>query len=347
MIAESLKKIVSREDISENEAYACMEEMISGEADDIQMAAFLTALNMKGESVEEITGFSRAMRDFSIKVSPDLDAPLVDTCGTGGDTLKTFNVSTISGIIASSAGVVIAKHGNRNITSKCGGADVLESLGVNINGDAQKVERCLEKAGIGFMFAPNFHPATKNVMPVRNKLGIRTVFNVIGPLSSPANVDIQLMGVFDPDYVEIIAKVLKNLGVKKAMVVHGYDAKGMPAMDEISTIGKTKVAILINKKVVIKEIYPEDFGIERASPNLIEAPENIKGNVQVALDVLRGINNKTRDQARLDICLINTSAILFLAGKVDNFKNGTKMAYKLVKSGCAYKKLQEFINISQ
>jgi anthranilate phosphoribosyltransferase len=347
MIAESLKKVVSRENISEKEAYTCMEEMISGKAANIQMAALLTALHMKGESVDEITGFSRAMRDFSIKVTPDLDTPMVDTCGTGGDRFKTFNVSTISGIIASSANIAIAKHGNRNITSKCGGADLLESLGVNINCDAHEVEKCLEETGIGFMFAPNFHPAMKNVMPVRKKLGIRTVFNIIGPLSSPANADIQLMGVFDPDYVEIIAQVLKNLGVEKAMVVHGYDAQDRPAMDEISTIGKTKAAILDNKKVIIKELYPEDFGIKRASPHLIEAPEDIKGNVQVALDVLQGKVDDDIDQARLDLCLVNVSAILFLAGKVDDFKKGTEMAYELVESGVAFKKLQEFIKVSQ
>ncbi|MCC7557760.1 MAG: anthranilate phosphoribosyltransferase, partial [Methanobacteriaceae archaeon] len=209
------------------------------------------------------------------------------------------------------------------------------------------VEKCLEETGIGFMFAPNFHPAMKNVMPVRKKLGIRTVFNIIGPLSSPANADIQLMGVFDPDYVEIIAQVLKNLGVEKAMVVHGYDAQDRPAMDEISTIGKTKAAILDNKKVIIKELYPEDFGIKRASPHLIEAPEDIKGNVQVALDVLQGKVDDDIDQARLDLCLVNVSAILFLAGKVNNFKKGTEMAYELVESGVAFKKLQEFIKVSQ
>lgn len=346
MIEESLRKIVSKKDISEKEAYACLEEMISGNADEIIMAAFLTALNMKGESIDEITGFSKAMRDFSIKVSPKLDTPLVDTCGTGGDRLKTFNVSTISAIIAASADITIAKHGNRSITSKCGGADILEALGVNINGNAQMVEKSLEKAGIGFMFASNFHPAMKNVMPVRQKLGIRTVFNIIGPLSSPANANIQLMGVFDPDYVEIIAQVLKRLGVEKAMVVHGYDDQDMPAMDEISTIGKTKVALLNNQNVIVKDLYPEDFGIKRASPHLIEGPENIEENVQLALKLLSGKIDNEMDQARLDLCLVNVSAILFLSEKVDNFKKGTEMAYKLVKSGKALTKLQEFIQIS-
>jgi len=346
MIAESLRKILSKKDISEEEAYSCMEEMISGNADEVIMAAFLTALSMKGESIAEITGFSKAMRDFSIKVVPKLDNPLVDTCGTGGDRLKTFNVSTISAIIAASAGITIAKHGNRSITSKCGGADILEALGVNINGNARKVEKCLEKEGIGFMFAANFHPAMKNVMPVRQKLGFRTVFNIIGPLSSPANASIQLIGVFDPDYVEIIAQVLKRLGVEKAMVVHGYDAQDRPAMDEISTIGKTKVAILKNKKLIVKYFYPEDFGIKRASPHLIEGPENIEENVKLALNILSGKIDNEMDQARLDLCLVNVSAILFLLGKVDNLKNGTKMAYKLVKSGKALNKLQKFIQIS-
>ena len=200
---------------------------------------------MKGETVDEITGFVKAMRKVSISVSPDINAPLVDTCGTGGDKLKTFNISTISAIIAASCGVAVAKHGNRSITSKCGGADVLEALGVNIDCNAKEVERCMEQAGIGFMFAPNFHPAMKHVMPIRQQIGTRTVFNILGPLTSPASADIQLLGVFDPKYVDIMANVLRKLDIKHAMVVHGFDEEGNPAMDEISTIGKTKVAFVM------------------------------------------------------------------------------------------------------
>ncbi len=252
MIAECIKKLVIYENLSENEAYECMIEIASGYASDIQISSFLTSLSMKGETVDEITGFVKAMQDMSIGVHPNINVPVVDTCGTGGDRLKTFNISTISAIIAASCGVVVAKHGNRSITSKCGGADILEALGVNINCSAKEVERCMENIGIGFMFAPNFHPAMKYVMPVRQKLGIRTVFNLIGPLASPGRADIHLLGVFDPDYVEIFAEVLKNLEVKRAMVVHGFDVDGNPAMDEISTLGKTKVAFLDAGKIEVK-----------------------------------------------------------------------------------------------
>jgi anthranilate phosphoribosyltransferase len=346
MIAECIQKVVSCQNLSENEAYECMMQIVSGNASNIQMASFLTALSMKGETVDEITGFVKAMREVCIPVSPNINGPLVDTCGTGGDTLKTFNISTISAIIAASCGVVIAKHGNRSITSKCGGADILEALGVTIDCSGEEVEKCMENAGIGFMFAPNFHPAMKYVMPVRQELGIRTVFNILGPLTSPANADIQLLGVFDPQYVEIIANVLKNLGVKRAMIVHGFDKDGNPAMDEISTIGKTKVAILDDGKVDIKEIYPEDFGIERTSAELIKASSNITENMQITLDVLRGEKGNETEKARLDLCLVNTGAILFIAGIADNLPDCVKIARKAVESGDALKKLDEFVKNS-
>ncbi len=286
------------------------------------------------------------MRSVCIEISPRLESSLVDTCGTGGDIFKTFNVSTTSAIIAASAGVVIAKHGNRSITSKCGGADILEALGVNINCNATEVEECLENAGIGFMFAPNFHPAMKKMMPIRKKLGIRTVFNILGPLTSPANADIQLLGVFDPEYVDIIAQVLKNLGVKRAMVVHGYDENDEPAMDEISTIGKTRVAFLEKGRITVEEIYPEDFGLKRCNPKFIKAPETIEENLKVVKSVLNGKNSSNEDNARLEICLVNTAAILFLAGKAKNFEEGVKIAKNSIESGMAIEKLLKLIDVS-
>ena len=343
MIADCIKRVTSFEDLNEKEAYECMTQIMSGSASDIQIASFLTSLSMKGETVSEITGFVKAMREVCVPVSPDISAPLLDTCGTGGDTLKTFNISTISAIIAASCGVVIAKHGNRSITSKCGGADILEALGVTIDCKAEEVEKCMEKASIGFMFAPNFHPAMKHVMHVRQALNIRTVFNILGPLTSPANADIQLLGVFDPDYVEPVANVLKNLGVEKAMVVHGFDSYGNPAMDEISTLGKTKVAILDNGEIDIKEIYPEDFGIKRTSEELIKASSDIDENVQIVVDVLKGKEGNKTEKARLDLCLINAGAILFITEIADNFLEGTKIARKAVESGAAFKKLDEFV----
>ena len=346
MIGEGLAKVISKVDLSEDEAYTCMIEMVNGNADEIQSAAFLTALAVKGESTGEITGFVKAMRSLCIEIETDLTDPLVDTCGTGGDKFKTFNVSTISAIIAASSGVAVAKHGNRSITSKCGGADILEALGVNINCNAHGVRSCLEKTGMSFMFAPNFHPAMKRMMPIRKKLGIRTVFNILGPLTSPANAEIQLLGVFEPEYVDLIAEVLKNLGVKHAMVVHGYDENNNPAMDEISTIGKTRIAYLENGIITIKEVYPEDFGIKRSDPQYIKAPETVTDNIQVVKAVLEGKNNTKEEDARLDLCLVNTAAILFMAGKAENLEDGVKIARDSVKCRSAMKKLLQLVNIS-
>lgn len=346
MISECLGKVVSGNNLTQEEAYTCMVEMTGEEAGEIRTAAFLTALRMKGETADEITGFVKAMRDLCIEVSPDTDLPLVDTCGTGGDRLKTFNISTTAAIIAAASGVAIAKHGNRSITSKCGGADILEALGVNINCDKGEVERCIETCKISFIFAPNFHPSMKRIMPVRQKLGIRTVFNILGPLTSPANADIQLLGVFDPEYVEIIADVLKNLGVKHAMVVHGFDENDYPAMDEISTIGKTKVAILENDEITVKDIQPEDFGVKSSQSKFIRAPETIEENIQIVKDVLNGKDSTKEEKAKLDMCLVNAAAILYIAGKAETLKNGYKMAHETVKSGKAFEKLGNFVEKS-
>jgi anthranilate phosphoribosyltransferase len=346
MILECLKKLVSHRDLDEDEAYQCMMEMISGQTNDVQTAALLTALAMKGETVEEITGFVKAMRNACLTVSSVGDAPLVDVCGTGGDIFKTFNVSTTAGIIAASCGVTIAKHGNRNITSKYGGANILEALGVDINCDAPGVESCLQKAGIGFMFAPNFHPSIKNVMPVRQELGIRTVFNILGPLTSPAHADIQLLGVFAPEYVELIAKVLQNLEVKRAMVVHGFDQADNPAMDEISTIGKTRVAVLENGEIELQELYPEDFGLKRANPKDIKALDSLQENLDVVNGVLKGKMESNEEQARLDLCLANAGAIIFISGEAKSLKEGVETARKAVLSGKALGKLDEFVKVS-
>lgn len=344
-ISDCLVKVVKGEDLTEEESYHSMMDIMKGEATHAQSAAFLTALSIKGESVIEITGFVKAMRETSLKVR-STKKPLVDTCGTGGDTLKTFNVSTAAAIIAASCGVTIAKHGNRSITSKCGGADILEAVGVNITCNDKGVEHCLEEAGIGFMFAQVFHPAMKNVAPVRNELGIRTVFNILGPLTSPANADIQLLGVFDPDLVEPLAHVLKNLEVERAMVVHGYDSEGNPAMDEISTVGKTKVALLQEGSVEVFELQPEDFGIKKADEKHIIAPDTLEENMEIFTRVLRGENSSPADSARLNLCLVNAAAILFIAEKTDSFSEGVEVALKSVQSGHALQQLEKFVKIS-
>jgi anthranilate phosphoribosyltransferase len=345
MIAECLKMVAFGESLSEEEAYLCMREIIKGEFNRLQVGALLTGLRVKGETVSELTGFVRAMREASLKVESNHKS-LVDTCGTGGDTLKTFNVSTASALIAASCGVVIAKHGNRSITSKCGGADILEASGVNINCNPKEVVNCLDNVGMGFMFAPIFQPAMGNVVPVREELRIRTVFNILGPLTSPAEVDMQLLGVFNPDYVEPMAQVLKKLGVKKAMVVHGFDSAGNPAMDEISTLGKTKVALLKGSRVELFNISPDDFGINKTSPSHIVASNTPEENLDIFYGVIKGKNNGIVNESRLNLSLVNAASILFLAKKVSSLEEGVEVAYESIKDGKTFNKLNELIRIS-
>jgi anthranilate phosphoribosyltransferase len=346
MIAECVKKIVSRYDLTQSEAHDCMIEMLGGNATDIQVAAFLSSLKVKGETVDELTGFAMAMRQLSVKVNPKNLSNLVDTCGTGGDILKTFNVSTAAAIIAASSGVTVAKHGNRSITSKCGGADILEALGLNLNCGPNDVERCLEKAGIGFMFAPIFHPALGRLMPVRRELNIPTVFNLLGPLCSPAEAPIQLLGVFEPSKVIIIARVLQNLGVKRAMVVHGFDENNQPAMDEISTLGKTRIAFIDGSQMKVQDIYPEDMGLERALREDLMASNSLEGNLSIINNVLSGVIDNSADEARLNLCLANAAAILFLTGKTNDLREGVELARKSVFKGNACRKLVELVKVS-
>jgi anthranilate phosphoribosyltransferase len=323
-----------------------MIEMLEGKATDIQIAAFLSSLKVKGETVDELTGFARAMRQLSVKVRPRNSSNLVDTCGTGGDTLKTFNVSTAAAIIAASVGVKVAKHGNRSITSKCGGADILEALGVNLECGSHDVERCLETTGIGFMFAPIFHPALGSLMVVRRELNIPTVFNLLGPLCSPAAASIQLIGVFEPSKVVVMARALQNLGVKRALVVHGFDENNEPAMDEISTLGKTTMAFIDGPRMKVRDIYPEDFGLKRAIRQDILAPESLEGNLCIIKKVISGVVDNSADEARLNLCLANASAILFLTGKTNDLREGVELARESVLKGNACSKLVELIEVS-
>lgn len=346
MMAYCVEKIVSRSDLTQYEAHQCMIEMLEGRATDIQVAAFLSSLKVKGETVDELTGFARAMRQLSVKVKPKNLSNLVDTCGTGGDTLKTFNVSTAAAIIAASVGVKVAKHGNRSITSKCGGADILEALGVNLECGPNDVEQCLETTGIGFMFAPIFHPALGRLMPVRRELNIPTVFNLLGPLCSPAEAPIQLLGVFDPSKVVMMARVLQNLGVKRAMVVHGFDENNQPAMDEISTLGKTTMAFIEGTQMKVQDIYPEDLGLKRSHRDDLMASKSLEGNLVIIKKVLSGVTDNSADEARLNLCLANASAILFLTGKTNDLREGVELALESVLKGNAYHKLVELVKIS-
>lgn len=342
-----IQKITTGTDLGEKEAYKCMMDMIHGRINDIQIAAILTSLATKGETVPEIAGFARAMRDVckTIKTPPGIN--VVDSCGTGGDRLKTFNISTAAAIIAASAGVPIAKHGNRAVTGSCGGADILEAAGVKIDLPPEKVELSLEKIGITFMFAPQFHTATRNVMHIRQTLGIRTIFNILGPLTSPAKAKIQLLGVFDPSYVKPLAEVLSRLGVKRAMVVHGYDEKGEPAIDEISIMGKTLTAFLDNGKVRVKKLYPRDFGLENGKSEAIKAAPTIHENLKMFLSVLKGKNDSKAAKTRFDIAIANAGALIYLSKKAEDLKEAVNIGRKCVESGAAMKKLKEFAKFTR
>ena len=344
MVADYTKKLLKRQDLSEDEAFDAVNKLMSGSQPDSAIAAFLTALAAKGETAGEITGCVKAMRAASVKVRPKVFGPLVDTCGTGGDRVKTFNVSTLSALVAASCGVSVAKHGNKAVTSRCGSADFLEAVGVNIMCDARGVEKCIEQAGLGFMFAPLFHPAMKAVMPVRKALGFRTVFNILGPLSSPANADTQLIGVFDESLVEKLSLVLKNLGTKKALVVHGLDSSGQGAMDEISTIGNTKAAAVGFSCPPL--LSPADFGLSQADSSLVAANASPEDHLRVASEILRARQSSPEQKARMEMVLANSSAVLVLAGKAKDFADGVGLARDALQSGAALSTLEKFVEVS-
>jgi len=315
-----------------------MKETISGKATSAQIAAFLTALRMKGETVEEITAFAGVMKEYCLRINPHVEGRLVDTCGTGGDKIKTFNISTTAAFVVAGAGVAVAKHGNRSVTSKSGSADVLERLGLNLSIEPEAVERAVEKMGIGFMFAPAFHPAMKFAIGPRRELGIRTVFNVLGPLTNPADANAQLLGVYDRKLTEPLAHVLKNLGCEEAMVVHGLDG-----LDEISTIGKTAISWLKENEVTTIETVPKDFGVK------LVRPDDVKGttpdeSAEITFKILNG-RCDTNDPKR-EIVLVNGVAGIILGGKAENFSYGMELARESIDSGGAYKKLKALVKTS-
>ena len=312
-----------------------LKEIISGNTTEAQIASLLTALSMKGASVEEITAFAKFLKNSCNRIAPKVSGTLIDICGTGGDNIKTFNVSTAAAFVIAAAGVPVAKHGNRAFTSKCGSADILEALGVNINLQPKDVKQIIEKIGIGFMFAPNFHPSMKNVAKVRKELGIRTIFNLIGPLANPANVQAQVVGVYSKDLVAKFAHVLKNLGLKKALVVHGS------GMDEISTIGETLVAELKAGKIIEYVIKPDDFQIKRPQLKDLQLTAT-EGAAQIFLDAITG-----NDKAKSDIVCLNAAAGIFIGGKSNSLKDGFEIARSVIQSGKAFEKLEKFIEVSQ
>src|SRR3989339_301988 len=327
MIKETISKLSEKKNLTEIETASTMEFIMEGKATTPQIKEFLLGLKTKGETIDEITACARIMKSKSIKIDPDA-MHLVDTCGTGGDNSGTFNISTAAAFVASGAGASVAKHGNRSISSKCGSADVLKALGVNIELEPKKAEECIEKVGIGFLFAPKFHPAMKYAMEARKELGVRTVFNILGPLTNPAGAKSQLIGVFDPKLMPIMANVLKNLGSRHAMIVN---ANGL---DEISISSKTDVFELKHGEIHNYSINPSDFGFELSSIETLkgDAPEE---NSKIITDVLNGLKGPKRD-----VVVLNAAAALLVCGLAKDFEGGIAMASRSIDSGNALEKLK-------
>lgn len=324
MIKDVIRKTVEGENLTELEAAAAMTEIMEGEASPAQIASFITALRMKGETTEEITGFVRVMREKSMKVASSR-TPLVDTCGTGGDKIKTFNISTTAAFVVAGAGVAVAKHGNRAASSKCGSADVLEALGVKLALPAEAVGRCIDECGIGFLFAPTLHPAMKHAVGPRKEIGIRTVFNILGPMTNPAGAKYQLIGVFALQLCEVMANVLANLGSEHSMIVHGLDG-----IDECSTFCDTFAAELHNGTVSAGVLQPSDFGFHKANPDELAAGASPEENAAILMSVLRGEKG-----ARRDIVLANAGATLYITGQARNLVEGAAIAAESIDSGAA------------
>lgn len=333
-ILEALARVIRRENLSREEAAQVMAQLMSGEATHAQVAAFLIAMHMKGESVAEITGLAETMRRFATRVVTKRH-PLVDTCGTGGDHSGTFNISTAAALVASGAGVAIAKHGNRSATSLCGSADVLEALGVNIDATPEQVGHCIDEVGIGFLFARTLHSAMKHVAPVRSEIKVRTIFNILGPLTNPAGADGQVMGVFDATLVEPIAHVLNELGARHAFVVAGTDG-----LDEITLGGATKVAEVKDRQVKTYEIAPEEFGLPRIAKEEL-AGGDVAQNAKILLSVLEGKMSVHRD-----IVLLNAAPAIVAGEKADTLLQGIDLAAQSIDSGEALKKLEQLKKVS-
>jgi anthranilate phosphoribosyltransferase len=319
--------------LTREQAAAAFDLMMSGEATPSQMGGLLMALRVRGETVEEITGAVAAMRSKMLPVSAPADA--IDVVGTGGDASGSFNISTCAAFIVAGAGVPVAKHGNRALSSRSGAADVLAALGVRIDIPPDHISRCIAQAGIGFMFAPAHHPATRHVNPTRVELGTRTIFNLLGPLSNPAGVKRQMVGVFSKQWVEPLAQVLKNLGSERAFVVHGSDG-----LDEITTTGPTAVASLANGEVKAFDIAPEDVGLKRATPDELRGGD-AEHNAKALLAVLKGQRGPYRD-----VALLNAAAALVVAGRAGDLKGGIAMAEKSIDSGEAEGSLERLIVVS-
>lgn len=333
MIQEAISKLVQKQDLAQKETGLVMNEIMEGKATDAQIAGFLIALRGKGETIDEITACARVMRQKAQTIKPNAKF-LVDTCGTGGDNSNTFNISTAAAFVVSGAGVAVAKHGNKSVSSKCGSADVLKELRVNIELEPKQVEKCIEDVGIGFMFAPIFHPAMKFALNARKEIGVRTIFNILGPLTNPANAKSQLIGVFDENLLVNILEVLKNLGSEHVIAVNG---KGL---DEITISDKTKVCELKDGNIDSYEINPGDFGFKLSRINEITGgpPQE---NAKIILDILNGAKGPKRD-----IVLLNAAAALLASDKSKDYKEALEIAAYSIDSGKAFEKLNKLVKFT-
>jgi anthranilate phosphoribosyltransferase len=335
MFSALIDKLQRRQDLTVDEASAAMEEIMEGRALPSQIAALLVGLAMKGERPAEIVGLARTMRRKATKLSRD-HAPLFDTCGTGGDRAHTFNVSTVAALVVAACGVRVAKHGNRSVSSRCGSADLFEALGVNIGADPAAVERCLDEAGIAFFFAPTFHPSMRHAAQTRRELGVRTAFNLLGPLTNPAGASRQLVGVPRPELTELVARSLGLLGSERAWVVHGADG-----LDEISTTGYTKVSECRDGAVNTFYVHPSDFNIRKSAPSELRGGD-AADNARVARAVLEGQPGPARD-----IVLFNAAASLLIAGRASTIGEGIAQAADVIDSGRASSALTTLAALSQ
>jgi len=333
-IREAIEKLVNRTNLSETETISVMTEIMTGEATPLQVAAFLTALRMKGETVEEITGAARVMREKAHRVHVE-SKTVLDTCGTGGDQKGTFNISTTCAFVVAGAGVPVAKHGNRSVSSQSGSADVLGVLGVKVDAPRERVEACIDKIGIGFLFAPLLHEAMKYAVQPRRDIGIRTIFNLLGPLTNPAMATHQLIGLYSGELIGMIAQVLKNLGSHRAMVVHGVEG-----LDEISLCGPTQVAELRDGRVKEYVIEPSAAGLQRCRLEDLRS-NNAAESARVVRAVLQGSKGATRD-----VVVLNSGAALYVSGTATSIEEGTGLAAESIDSGKAQQKLEQLVQMT-
>ena len=346
IITEVLRTLIERRDLTRIEAAAAMEAIMSGAATNAQIAAFLTALRMKGETVEELIGFALVMRQKAVRVRTRAEEVaaltgtdremLIDTCGTGGDAAGTFNVSTATAFVVAGAGLKVAKHGNRSVSSLCGSADVVETLGINLDLTPAKVARCVDEVGIGFLYAPLLHTAMKHVMAARREMGIRTVFNMLGPLTNPAGANAQVIGVYSPALTEPLARVLAELGTIRAFVVHGADG-----LDEVSNTGESRVSEVREGVVRSFTVRPDDFGMPRAVIGDLQGGDR-EQNAQLIRALLDGAAGPKRD-----IVLMNSAAALVAGAKARDLKDGVSQAAQAIDSGAARGKLEALVALSQ